>query len=303
MQGALGRRAAALLSGFALLLASCVPAETRPEPGVLTVLVRGDAALAAGIDAAGTADGWAITWDRFLISLGNAELEEGDGRCQSYFGGGYTRVLALEGTGAENAQKLSMLHGLGDCDFGLRARNPQWDALLGAGVAEDEKALMRVPASDAYENGRGITAWVRGRAVRAGVEKRFDWAFRRAFDYRRCEVVTDAGVERGVSLVGGSEAVVEVRLRGAALFADAADDAAALRFEAFARADDEGDGDGRVDLDELAAIPIGEAVAPGAAVDPAWAHLRDWLYLGRFPALLRYRDTGSCVVEVDEDDD
>jgi hypothetical protein len=296
----------ASLALAALLAAACVPAETRPEPGQVSISVRGDAALARGIAAEETADGWAVSWERFLVSLGGASLEEGEGDCQPYFGGSYTRVLALEGEGTDStAQKLSIVFGLGDCDFGFAARNPRWDALLGAGVTEAEKQAMRTPGSDAYEIDRGITAQVRGTARRGGVEKRFDWAFRRGLEYSECRVSTEAGTERGVSLHAGDQRSLEVRVRGAALFADAADETiAALRFEPFARADDvHGDGDGEVTFDELGRVPIGEMVAAGTEVDPAWTTLRDWLYLGRFPALPRYRDTGWCVTQIEEDDD
>jgi hypothetical protein len=299
-------RARAPLAFAALLSAACVPAETRPEPGQLSIAVRGDAALARGIAAEETADGWAVSWERFLVSLGGAELDDGEGACQPYFGGSYTRVLAMEGEGTDStAQKLSIVFGLGECDFGFGARNPRWDALLGAGVTEAEKEAMRTPGSDAYETDRGITAWVRGTARRGGVEKRFDWAFRRGLEYSGCRVDTEDGTERGVSLQAGDQRSLELRVRGAALFADASDETiASLRFDPFARADDEhGDADGEVTLDELGRVPIGEMVAAGTEVDPAWTTLRDWLYLGRFPALPRYRDTGWCAMAIEEDDD
>ena len=70
---------------------SCLPVDTRPPPASVLVTVRGAAHIKEGIPAASLQDGWSITFDRFLISLGQAELQ-GDA-CTPYSDADYRRIF------------------------------------------------------------------------------------------------------------------------------------------------------------------------------------------------------------------
>src|SRR4051794_9562180 len=63
---------AALCSAVAAI--SCLPGDTRPPPASVPVFVIANESTLKGIDAASTEDGWSISFDRFLIGLGNARL-------------------------------------------------------------------------------------------------------------------------------------------------------------------------------------------------------------------------------------
>jgi len=56
-----------------LLLASCLPIDTRPPPGRALVTVSSDDTSEGFV----TDDGWTVRYDRTLVSLGNFGIAEG----------------------------------------------------------------------------------------------------------------------------------------------------------------------------------------------------------------------------------
>lgn len=296
---------------------SCLPTDTRPPPGSLVVTVSSDDQLRQGIDAAATTDGWSIGFDRFLINLGQPSLD-GD-PCNAYSEPSYTRIFDMKTAGP---QRVGLLYGLGQCDFGFRIGNPNADSLLGAGVTAADATFMRTPGTDPYAGTSGVTVYVKGHASKGPETKTFEWAFRRRASYRTCRTSGGAGLD----LQGSEARTVDIVIRGGALFADGLEDGAKLRFGVFADADTKtGDGDGEVTLDELARVPVasaGLAVGDGGAflddggisgapqgfgrIDAgvsAYAKgavhglsLRDYVYLALFPNLPRFEGDGRCTV-------
>jgi len=303
------RRAAAIACMISAPLAAaivyaCVPADTRPLPGSVTLTASPSPAVAGG---AVTDDGWRITFDRVIAGIGRASL--GD-TCVAYSEANYDRVLDV---GADAGQKISILHGLGACDLRFSIGAPSSDALLGARVTDDDKARMRAPGADRYTTAGGIAFEVIGSAARDGVALRFDFAFRARVRYSRCALVPDAAPDResvGVDLESQVDRTFDLRIEAEALFRDnVGRDGAALRFDPFAAADT--DRDGVVTMDELDAVPIaalGDAGAfeagtydfdddAGTTTDGrpvAVETLGDYVYVVLMPTVLRFRDTGSC---------
>jgi hypothetical protein len=126
--------------------------------------------------------------------------------------------------------------------------------------------------------------------------------------------VIDAGSPgpQGVDLNGGEAATVDIRIHGESLFLDSINLVSRrLRFDALAAADDKyGNGDGDITLSELGLVqltdiglrgryvqPPGDAtaLAPGAS---AWTTLEDFVYLGLFPEVARFEDSGTCIVRM-----
>ena len=92
---------------------------------------------------------------------------------------------------------------------------------------------------------------VEGEASRAGVTKRFAWAFSTSTRYTDCKAEVDGREVVGVNVTGGGEDRAEITIHGDHLFYDDLEaTTAAVRFDALAQAD--ADGDGVVTLDELA---------------------------------------------------
>ena len=142
------------LAGVAAL-AACLPGDTRPPPGSALITVSPDAALSDGIASEATEDGWAISYQRFLIGLGRVELE-GDA-CNTYSDANYSRIFDLQSGGG---QKVSEQFALGACSFRFAVANPSSESLLGAGVSDADALFMRTPGTDAYTGAGGISIYV-----------------------------------------------------------------------------------------------------------------------------------------------
>lgn len=253
----------------------CLPADTRPEPGSVATSVVGEAALGTGFT---TADGWDVSFDEFLISLGEVGLE-GDG-CNPYAESDYLRILDMRQPGA---QRLNLMHALGTCEFSFLFEDPSADAVLGSGVDEADKQMMRTAGSDPFVEQSGIALHVVGSAERDQERYSFEWSFRHSLGY------TDCGT---VEFESGASDEVEIQVRGQVLFQGGLADDAPLQFDAYASAD--ADADGNVTIEELhrVSLPTGEE----------FTTLGERLYLGLVPEVPRFRNSDACTAAEPEDD-
>jgi hypothetical protein len=280
-------------------LDACVPADNRPPPGRLTLTVSPSPAVQNGVL---TADGWNVAFERVLVDIGRASLGNG---CARYSDSSYDRLLDVT---TKSNQKLSVLYGIGECDIRFRVQPPSTDAVLGEGVSEDQKTELRTPGGDSYIPLGGIAIDVKGSASREGVTKRFHLTFRPRVRYGNCKLDADGG--QAVNLQTDVDEVFDIRIEAEAVLRDDVDAAtASLRFEPFAIADK--DGDGNVTLDELRRVPISEIRDSGAFEaglyefdDDAGVFragqavpiesLGDYIYVLLLPSLPRFRGTGTC---------
>jgi hypothetical protein len=281
---------------------SCLPVDTRPPPSSILVTVVGSPLARDGITASMTTDGWAISFDRFLVVLGRETLD-GDS-CSAYAEADYKRLY--DGRYVDS-QKLGQLYGLGTCRFGFRLQNPDPDTYVMAGATEDDLNRMRTPGSDHYTMDTGISVDVRGTATKGAVTKTFSWSFRpRRIGYTDCVDTADLMATTSaqpLTLVQNGALIFDLRLHVETLFQDSLDySQAKLRFDPFANADDLGDKNGDVTLDELAAVSladIGLDATTLSMIEPnasTWMNLQDFVYLGLFPRVVRYGANGHCRV-------
>ncbi len=277
----------------------CLPVDTRPPPATVLVTVSGSAGVRSGIPSASMSDGWSVTFDRFLVAIGESSLERDS--CTPYSDAGYRRVIDAQ---QPAPQKLSQLFGLGTCGVSFQVRNPEQGTLLGVGVTEQELALMLTPGGDAYAPSSGISMLVRGRATKGASTKTFSWTFRTPrLSYVDC-APTPGADPLVLTLVGSEALTLGVELHGEALFQDQLDPAKAkLWFGPFADADDKtGNADGEVTLDELGnvtleSLGVSPAAPPtGDAGVPTWTTFEDFVYLGLFPQIPRLTGGGACTV-------
>jgi hypothetical protein len=307
----LGLRAAL---AAALVCAACLPNDTRPQPGSVLVTVSSDGVAAAGIPASETLDGWSISFDKVLVVLGAVSLD-GDG-CNNYSNAAYTRLFDMS---TNEPRKVSITYAVGQCDFGFRASSPNADTLVTQGATESDKAMMRTPGSDAFNEQAGISIYVRGHAVLGETTKTFEWPFRFRARYERCASSSDGGGARGVALTSKVATVVNLEVKAGVLFENDQDPARAQpRFQVFADADSVyGNGDGRITWSELDRVPLSEAgftdLEHGFSGKDAGApsrvyprldagsesSLEDYLYLVLFPSMIKYEGTGACEVDLE----
>lgn len=256
-------------------LTSCLPADTRPEPGSITSVVVAEDALSTGFV---TSDGWEVLFDEFLISLGEISLSGDD--CNPYSESDYLRILDMR---QPAAQRLNLMHALGACEFSFLLEDPDREAVLGTGVDEADKAMLRTAGSDPFVEQRGVALYVVGSAARADERYRFEWSFRHSLQYTDCGVVEfDSGVS----------AEVEIHVRGRTLFQETLEEDAPLQFDAYAAADADADRD--ITLEELNSVSLPEG--------DAYSTLGERLYLGLAPEVPRFRDTTVCRPVEPEDD-
>lgn len=296
--------AAAGVAGWA----ACLPPDTRPQPGHLLVTVGAAAHNQSGLPAFD--DGWTVTFDRVLVSMGGGTI--GGSGCTSYTDAFYRRLYDAQAAVFAGKQKLVELYGLGTCDLGFRVSSPDDTSILMAGVTPADPVLMRAPGGDAFVKSGAMSMFVKGSATRAGVTKTFTWPFReRRVVYGGCAPLPGAPAEQ-LSLDGDSQLQVDLVIDAAALFQDHLDPSKAkLHFQPYADADTKGDGNGDVTLDELAKVSLADAAvtvdppAVDAGVPPppdagveSWKTLADYVYLGLFPRMVRLGEEGTCGVSI-----
>src|SRR5689334_23980887 len=124
---------------------SCLPADTRPPPGSILLLVS-----SADQPTTVTDDGWSITIDRLLLAMGDASLGF---NCKTYSESDYLRLLDARIT---TDQKLVVLYGEGRCYFDFGVRWPTSDTVLGEGITEADRDLMAAPEMAPPGQGSGI---------------------------------------------------------------------------------------------------------------------------------------------------
>lgn len=202
--------------------------------GTLAVEVWGEEYIEQGIPANVFADGWSVTFTRFLVTIGDVSLARGDG--------------APDVTDA--TQRVYDLTRAGPFPLLIR------EAPAGA---YDHTGYAIAPAGAAAEAGNGTAAdldlmrqgglsvYVEGSATDGAITKTFAWGFATATTYTACESL--AVVERG------GAATVQLTIHGDHLFYDdlfAADPN--VTFATLATAD--ADADGEVTPAELEAYDL-----------------------------------------------
>jgi hypothetical protein len=281
----------------ALLLAACLPGDTRPPPAVVHLTVEPSPADTDGFT---TTDGWQISFEKLLVSVGGAGFvahgiggrDMDDSACNDYSNAGYERLFDFT---VKGRQKLSDLYGLGSCGIRVRLRAPGTDALLGEGVTPLELAFMRTSGTDAVVTNGFRTASVRGSASRGAVTKGFEWSFRLGISLHGCAAAGGVGFASDVVLAANEVVPLPVIVHAEELFRERASDDSPLRFDALGAAD--ADGDQMITLDELAAVPgpLPEADAGLMAGDGGAETLEQFIYNELVPRMIRIGDSGACV--------
>lgn len=215
----------------AATLTACAPGE-----GTLEVSVYGEEFIEDTIPADAFVDGWTVTFDKFLVSVGDITLAQAGSApaaseprfqifdiSQTSNGAGFPVTAALVDAGAYD-------------DLGFRIA-PSKNAVAG-NASEADAALMR---------DGGLSVYAAGKAERAGATVRFAWGFATNTHYTRCESTAVVGA--------GETAAAQLTIHGDHLFYDDLFSAEPnVAFDLIAAADT--DADGEVTQAELAATDI-----------------------------------------------
>jgi hypothetical protein len=227
--------APALAVGFVLPAAGCGD-NLRDDSGTLDIAIYGEAFIEDGIPADVFADGWAVHFDSFLVSVGDITAgSAGDDRptladptyrifdlSQSSGGSGFVVISEAVPGGAYD-----------DVSYRIGGSS---SAVAGNASAEDV----------VFMNQRGYSMYVVGVATRGDEMRTFAWGFTTATAYQRCQ---------SVAVVDGAPASSVLTIHADHLFYDdLVSEEPGVRFDAIAAADSDGDGD--ITTAELTAVDI-----------------------------------------------
>lgn len=248
--------------------------------GRVDVTVWGEAFIEERLPASEFADGWEVTFQKFLVSVRDVELSvEGGAPVRA----GFEAVVDLTRPGP------TLLRALADVPAGRYTRFQY--ALAPAATAQGLGGVS--PADVARFTGEGRSVWVQATASRGASRKTFDWAFTGDTLYGDCADVALGGT--GLVVPVGAQATAQLTIHGDHLFYDdLQSESARLRFDALAAAD--ADADGVVTLEELGrvsltSLPVGQYGTAGAA---GVRTLRDFV-TALTRTLGHFQGEGECV--------
>lgn len=195
-----------------------------PEPYSITIY--GEAFIEDSIPAADMADGWAVEFDTFLIAVSG--LRAGD----TAVDGAYVFDLT-ESSGGDGHPVVTVD---AESDIAMVSYTV-------APVASAQPGNVDDSASAELES-MNTGLYVAGTATREDVTKTFAWALDTSTTYSACAVDPSART-------------AELTIHSDHLFYDDLEsEEPDLRFDLLAQADDDGDADGQVTAEELAAVDI-----------------------------------------------
>ncbi len=200
--------------------------------GAYRVTIYGEAYIEDQIPAADVIDGWTITFDEFLIVVGDITIADGavavDGwrvfdLAQSSGGAGHELAVATVPAGSYSALSYRV--------------GPNADA--SAGNASDAQVAMMRDA--------GYSVFATGAATRGAESYSFSWGFTTDTTYGPCETSAEVSAS--------AEGASELTIHADHFFYDDLDSAEPnVAFDLIAAADSDGDGD--ITQAELAALDI-----------------------------------------------
>lgn len=224
------------------LLSSCVTGCADDENGTVFLSTWGEEFIERGIPREEFEDRYEVEFDTFLITLGDLDARGTAGELRDE----RTWLVDLTTPGPHDLA----LHAVANGEYGevsYRVRPIDADTIVhGSATEEARERMLEGPYSILVE----------GSAYSSGKSFAFSWAFDTSTLYQRCrQVIDEETTVFGFSVGTGKMTTLELTIHGDHLFYDdlAADDAG-LRFEAFAAAD--ADEDGQITLEELAAVPL-----------------------------------------------
>lgn len=224
-------------SHITLLLGSLLLGACGEAGGTLNVTIYGEEFIEKGIPASVFADGWSLTFSKFLVSVGEVSAARGEATPDleesSY------RIFNLT-TGSAEQGHLVTSKGVPGGSYNRvafrMAPPPQGGVTAGNASTADRDVLTR--------GGYGL--YVAGSATKGGSTKTFAWGFPGRIFYKKCE---------STAMVSGGSATSQLTIHGDHLFYDDLfSKEPNVSFELIATADK--DANGEVTQAELTALDI-----------------------------------------------
>lgn len=255
------------------------------EYGSATFTTWGGAAVEDGIDAGegGFIDGWSLKYDKFLVNFHQIEFATSAGEIagtvvDSFFVDnvvpGRKRLMTFDDVTAKTWDRVS-----------YEIKPAVASARIIAGDPADLEMMVEA----------GYSLYIEGSATRRTVTKTFALGFASATQYRACHL----GGTAGLVVSDGAETTTDLTTHGQPFFFERLPSAGdtsgeiALRFANVAAADDNGDADGNVTLDELEDQPLDETrYDPG---ELAAENMKDFV-TGLARTVGHFQGAGDCTI-------
>jgi hypothetical protein len=223
------------LTSVALLAGAC----TDDAPGTITATVYGEDFIEEGIPADAFGDGWAVSFDKFLVSIGGVAAKAGE-RGREVGDPGFYLVDLAQASGGEGHELATFAAPAGTYDhYGYRLASSA-DA---APVNVDAAAAAAMKAA-------GYSIWLAGSATNGAATKTFDWGFTLKLTHAHCDVSEK---------IDGGAATMQATIHADHFFYDdAVSEEPNVMFPLIAAADGAAGApaDGAITMDELAAVDI-----------------------------------------------
>jgi len=211
--------------------------------GTVDVSVWGEDFIEEEIPASELVDGWSVTFDRFLVVVGDVTFANADGGEASLPG---LSVFNLVMPGPHAMGSTEPIEATSWQSVGYRLAVATADTTAHASATDDDLLLMQDGGYDVY---------VEGSATNGTDTKTFRWGFTSGVRYSDCVDVRGGQDTKGVVVTTGSSIPMQITIHGDHFFYDDLQSSdAQRRFDNLAAAD--ADMDGEVTLDELSQVPL-----------------------------------------------
>jgi hypothetical protein len=208
------------------------------QPGTIASTVYGEEFIEEGIPADAFGDGWSVSFDKFLVSIGGATATTEDGR--EIGDPGFFLVDLAQPSGGEGYALAAFDAPGGTYDRFAYRLAPSQDA-TSVNVIDADAAAMKAA---------GYSIWLKGSATDGATTKTFDWGFTLKLRHGACEIAEE---------LDGGTATLQATIHADHFFYDdAVSEEPNVMFQLIADADGGGVAppDGAITMDELASVDI-----------------------------------------------
>lgn len=244
----LARLALVVVASFSSFGACSDPDE---GSGAVSFTTYGEDYIEKEIPASDVVDGWAITYDRFLLTIHDVAVAEGDAPPAAKMA--VSRLFNQKIAGDKRVVDFRLPARLYD-RVSYRIAPAIASTTLGDGVTEADKQLM-------VSNGYAL--YVEASALKGAAAKRYRWGFRLDTLYDRCKGELAGKETDGTVVTNGGTDTIQLTIHGDHLYYDDLQaKEAKVRFDNIAAAD--ANGDNEITLEELALVKLASFPTDGS---------------------------------------
>lgn len=213
--------------------------------GTATFTTYGEDFIEKEIPAEEIEDGWSVTFERFLVVIGEVSVAEGGAAPAARMAG--SKLFEMKrATGDKLVTRFERVPAKAYDRVSYAIAPAGASTELGDGASDADKQLMIAG---------GYSIYFEATATRGAASKRMAWGFTTSTLYDRCTSVESGKETDGIVVTNGGTANAQLTIHGDHFFYDdLQSESAKLRFDNLAAAD--ANDDGTLTLEELGAVKL-----------------------------------------------